>query len=266
MRSVANPNRGCGNLVKGGFYGQGRFGPNGTLEVWTWCLGEGVWGGRNLNLAPQNPRGMDVIRLRETLFNLAYSTAPLAFTTEVLDRLPEYALLDHVGSAHYTPWSFANEVKRLGPSRRIHRDIAPTIAKYLPIPILFTHGWIPSVDREQRIDLMQWSGAVGEWFMEPTHEHPEWGIYAADTWHGDGHWQVPLLAELNRRCEGYKLIGNMPEPLANATLLDEAAFGISWITDVCYITTGEESDDTLQSLLDKGIEPVTIEGAEDADE
>ncbi len=262
LASVADTRRGCGNLVKGGLYARGTFGKNGTLEAWTWCLGEGVIGGRNLNLSAP-ARQMGLIRLPETLFNRYVSSEPLPFTTDVLGRLPAFALLDHIGASFYTPWSFASEVKRLGPSRRVPEAMAATIARHLPMPILFTHSWMPVVDSGYQDELMKWAGAVGSWDISMTHDHPEWGVYAADRNHGEGHWLVPVLTALHRQCEGYKLIGNLPAELAENTLLNEQAFGISWITNVCYIVTGEEDEQTLERLLERGIEPVQIEGEDD---
>lgn len=259
MNTVSNAARGCGTLVKGGTYAQGRHGKGGTLEDWTWCLGEGVIGGRNLNLSAP-ARQMGLIRLPETLFNRYVSSEPLPFTTDVLGRLPEFALLDHIGASFYTPWSFANEVKRLGPSRRVPEAMAATIARHLPIPILFTHSWMPVVDGRHQDALLQWAGGVGSWDVSMTHEHPEWGIYASDRNHGDGHWLVPVLNALHRQCEGYKLVGNLPAELAENTLLDEATLGISWINSVIYVSDGTEDDATLESMLERGIEPVRIEG------
>ena len=275
LRTVPNPQRGCGQLKEGGFYARGDVGTGGTLSSWTWTLGEHVIGGKNLNISVP-ARQMQVINLPATLHRRQMSTEAVElFADNPLAKLPAYALLDHIGSEYYTPWSFMLECSQHGPSRRIPQNIANAIAKHCPIPIVFTHTWLPVVDEHYWADLCQWTApgvAPALWTTEPTYEVTEWGI-RRDDWHGgldrNGliHWIIPTLRQMHEAGGGKEkhLSQIMPAELAENTLLSEQIYGISWITRCVYIASENDNDQTLEELMQAGIEPVRA-AAESDDE
>lgn len=257
---VDDPDRGCGNLREGGCYLRGGdFSEDGTLEPWTWALGEHIIGGKNLNISAP-PRSMTLVRLPETLHKRSLWTGLLAGEKlpAPLAHLPAFSLIDHVGSSYYTPWSFYQETEEHGPSRRVPEDFAATIARYTPLPILFTHSWLPVVDKAIRKQLCAWGEVPAIAHFTPTYLHPDWGIRADSAYQGDEHWIINVLRRMamdgdNRAVHLSKI---MPPELVNDTLISEQAFGISWIVRVLYVAKPTDTPERLEELLGKGIEPV----------
>jgi hypothetical protein len=264
LRSVPNPERGCGQLKDKGFYARGDIGVNGLLKTWAWALGEMLIGGRNLTVSAP-ARGMQIINLPMTLAEgriyQEKTDYKARFSGDPLVRVPAMAILDHVGSNHYTPSAFAAETAAFGPSRRIPRDIAKIIASHTPIPIVFTHSWMPVVDGNYLTPLMVWAGAdeaTREWYTyAPTFEGKSWGLYSGDQ-NGGTHWGRGVLQKLHEAGKGKEefLFKLMPQELAENVLTVEQIFGISWITRCVYIADGTESDAELGDLWNDGIEPV----------
>lgn len=267
MRSVSNPTRGCGHLVPGGCYLGGAFSPNGTLAAWSWLLGQHLTHAFNL-FATVPARQLQIINLPYTLGTgrPVYdpdATPEMIVPDEVkarLLKLPKLALLDHVGTAHYSAYKFADECERLGPSRRVPRAIAAQIAPHLPIPIIFTHSILPVVDAENVPQLTAWANEINwvwtkierperEYSTDPTFYHPKWGMrWNSDI--GNDHWLPPVLKAWETN--------DAPEPLQRA-ITAEQIFGASWITRATYVTRGDESQEDLAELEEAGIQPVTAD-------
>lgn len=263
MRTIGNPSRGCGSLKSGGTYARSDSSIGGQLANWAWTLGTGIEGEHNLYLdAPA--RQMGLIALSHSLLagQVIETVKPLSETEpEALRRLPRISLIDHVGSQHYTPYEFVLEAKAYGVSRRIPQKIGAKIAKHTPIPIVFTHSDMPIVNQAVVSDLYQHAmSQVGSVFSEhqfrPTYENPKWGIWAGD-FDGEDHWLVPVLHHLSK-AKGH-LTTKVSANVAEQMMFAEQALGISWITSVVYITTGQETPSELDELYETGIEPVKIE-------
>lgn len=268
MRSIDNARRGCGHLVKGGFYARGdRFTRTGALASWTWALGDMVDVGHNLLLeAP--PRTQTLINLPaslargEVVTNME-PTAEMALWP-ALQSLPTVAVLDHVGR-DYTPYSFAMECQARGPNRRITADAARIIATLAPVPVIFTHAWMPLPD--EGLAVQWYDTAIGLNYgnpnrparLGPVFDDPNWGVRSIDG-RGADHWSIPVLHMLSDMAEGRpKPLSAFLQPPASSTYLAEQAFGISWFTGSIYVTQGTETPDELQAIRMSGIEPVVAQ-------
>jgi hypothetical protein len=271
LRTVSNPERGCGTLKEGGFYARGDIGAHGTLAAWTWALGYHIIGAHNV-FASIAARQMDIVNLPRTLIEGRPSKEAIeVLESEPLAKLPPLALIDHVGSEHYTPYSFYRECATHGPSRRIPPRIAKAIAQHTPMPIVFTHSWLPVADTKVVPDLLAWAGIKPETdataYIGATWQREGWGIRSKDTYSGYDHWIIPVLHEMHESSGGKEkhLTKIMPPALAENTLLAEQVYGISWISRVVYIASEDDTDETLEDILNQGIEPVRI-GEEEAHE
>ncbi len=263
LSSIANPKRGCGRLKAGGCYARGDFSSGGTLNAWTWTLGEHIIGRQNLmmNVAP---RQMQLINLPGTLATGRLTTESLGVEQlppeHAIQRLPQYALIDHVGSAHYTAWEFAQETIRHGPSRRLPRGIAKVLAKHTPIPIVFCHSWLPLADEMHVDGLLAWAATKREdKYFGPTFDHPDWGLGQGD-WKGGGHWVTDVVSRMHFAGKGKPchLTKIMAPELVENTLLEEMIFGISWITRLVYVAREEDDEKTRNDIWNDGLEPVCL--------
>lgn len=259
LGTVANPPRGCGRLKEGGFYARGDVGSGGTLRSWSWVLGEHVIGGFNYAISAP-PRSMQLVHFPATLVSGKLMTDPVDLSEfPHLRNLPSVALLDHVGSAFYTPFSFYKECAAHGPSRRIPEDIAKVIAKHCPLPILFTHDWLPIADKVIVEPLLQWAGANPEYKVyDPTPFDADWGITVRETYNGRDHWAISLMQKMDEVGKGKQrhLSKIMSAELLNDTLIAEQVYGVSWITRCVYIAKDGDTDETLEAMFSLGIEPV----------
>lgn len=271
MRAIPDPTRGCGHLVKGGFYLRSEMGRSGTLVPWAWCLGESVIGGANLSFTVP-ARQTQVCHMRSTLATRQFSTEDrmkgLSMVRGLAD-LPDFALMDHIGESNYTPYSFAMECQQYGPSRRVSRAVASRLVaeNMLPIPIIFTHPQMPVVDADFKNVLALWAidlekpHSQTQVVPDVTCYRENWGILAKSKDCGNDHWIVPVLKYLHERNgKGKKhLTEIMPAVLAENTLFIEQAVGVSWLTNAVYVVRGDEPNDDLGNIAGSGIEPVTAE-------
>lgn len=272
-----DPPRGCGRKVPGGFYAEADFAPPGPLNAWTWCLGDGVEGGFNCTA---------VIPPRRALFgNLAATLAVGEFisldvpfdphTTGVSlaykrlsNRTSREALFDHVGAVHYTAASFADEVRLLGPSRRMPPQMARIVAGMVPLPAVYTFPlprFRTEAQRAAVIDLLPL--LIDD--LEPvsttaTWMETDWGIYAGMD-DGRAHYMRPLLGILDRIQNEWDLVGANPYYRQMRALLDDAPlvetpFGVSWITKVNYVPKPDDPAGIAANLAQFGIGVLDLEG------
>lgn len=271
MRSLSNPERGCGTMKEGGFYGRGDFSGAGTLNAWTWALGEHALhpGAKNYTVTVP-ARQMGVCNLPATLLTGQLITgasglAPLDMPDSI-KNLPIGALIDHIGADHYTPWEFAQEVRALGPSRRIPENIAKAIAKHTPLPIVFTHSHMPLVPSEADVmgPLCDWAGVTMDDYFGPTPFMEGWGLRAGDK-KGDNHWITAVLRAMHNagiKGENTLLKSGLDNDVTGGMLMAEQIIGISWIIRCVYIAPEGETDERLSEIEAAGIEPVRLEDAE----
>ena len=280
MNYVSNPKRGCGYKVAGGFYAECEFGAGGILSPWTWVLGDGLEGGVNC-LAAAPPRRTVYGNLAGSLVlgELVGSDVPLYFVKDdeamvyegLKQRSGTVALFDHVGSKFYTAWSFAEECKQYGPSRRLSPVMARELAGQVPLPIVFTHGRMPlfrSVEaRSKAIWLMNEliDGFVLEDYgVGPTWLAESWGIYSGME-NGADSWLRPLLSVWHRLEKDWHLVKDNPlfqeaKVIFDNCLLVEQLFGVSWITKVGYVPEKEEDvQEVAQRMGKMGIGVIDLE-------
>jgi len=259
LRTISNPPRGCGRAKEGGFYARGDVGPGGTLSAWSWVLGEHLIGKFNYTISVP-ARQMQMIHLPATLITGKMMTTPVDLSDfPHLRNLPPICLLDHVGSAFYTPYSFYSECVQHGPSRRIPENIAKVLAGHTPIPIMFTHDWLPVVDHERIDALLAWSQNKRDRLsFDPTPLDADWGITVESNYRGRDHWIIPIIRQMHEASNGEQchLTKIMPPELVNDTLIAEQVYGISWITSVVYVAKDGDTDEQLEAMMSLGIEPV----------
>jgi hypothetical protein len=237
MRTIQNPERGCGRLRAGGYYAQGGASPYGTL-IDAWCLATCIEGRHNVFVKPINNRQLELIDLPATLMageiRLPSDPAATGVLYPALKNLPRLALLDHVGSKFYTPYEFAQEVFTHGPSRRIPEQVAAQIAQYTPMPIVFTHSDIPLFKDDGHYDENH--DIACSW------QNPKWGLYVGME-SGADHWVIDRL-----------LIESQVSQFESPH--HEQIFFISWINRIVYVTNEDDDQDKIERLKEKGIEPV----------
>ena len=190
--------------------------------------------------------------------------------TVALQRVPRMALLDHVGSSHYTPFSFAREVEAFGASRRVPRDVAARIAAHLPLPLVFSHAWMPILEQSPYIPeiynlLFALDEIASDVFnathnFDPTYADPEWGLRSGQHT-GKDHWIIPLLKYLGFDGKEAPLSKFFPKSVTETIMMAETIFGATWVTRAVYVTQGDETDDELERLIDQGIEPVIADNS-----
>lgn len=251
MRTIANPERGCGRLHAGGYYAQGIGSAYGSL-IDAWCLATCIQDEFNLFVTPVNKRQLELINLPATLEmgNVRLPSDPtIELTRPALKGLPRYALLDHVGTKFYTPYQFAQEVFAHGPSRRIPEHVAAQIAPYTPMPIVFTHSQIPLLTIEGIASIAALTSTFDNISGDSlatarvcSWHDPKWGLYIGNH-NGSDHWSLPVL-----KYEADNLLLPFPH--------HEQIFFISWINRIVYIASENDDQDKIERLTKKGIEPV----------
>ena len=253
---ISNPKRGCGTLQKGGYYLRSELSPWGKLSAWSWLLGECYMGGINLALSPP-ARGMTIINLPATVHYRRIVTENLDFEVwhPAIANLPKVALLDHVGSKHYNPYTFWHETRSHGVSRRVDEYTASVIKDNLPIPIVFTHEQIPMyTDTAQRNDLMLVSNPQRfDYSDDSKHFVPTWfnndyGLLSRG-YTGSDHYMPYTLAE-------YFIDGQKPPK--NLQFVEQT-FGVSWITECAYVKRDDDDDRKLEEIASSDIRVVEID-------
>lgn len=241
-----NATRGCGNKKPGRCYGESSMGPGGILNLWTWFTDSGL-SGLTLPLEGAPKQGMLEINPRLSLLWRTVVTYAQGLVIERdsppdmpahLERLGNYALLDHVGENNYpSGWDFVAEVLRLGPSRVIPAGIAVEASKHTPFPIIFSHSRVPVFASTEPLE---------EYIVEALDEEPnnlrlasclhyaDWGMYVDDWdgWDTRGNQDRPNAPAqaLAKILEG---IGRHGLSYPGYTMR-EGLVGASWITKVTY--------------------------------
>lgn len=263
---VTNPQRGCGTKKDNSCYAEGLgFSSDGALWNFVWALGDGL----KINLPIKAAaKGMTFFNPAATLAaeELVYADHEFKPQTDIIaeryERLkratPTIGLLDHVGKSYYSVDSFVSEVREYGPSRKIPKRLARTIAKVQmkigPIPIFFTHSEIPifrSVSEQGKIiditdrciDSVNWDSKN----YEPTWYHERWGQYArSDNYTGSDSYLCTILSALG----GIRDLGETsPQPYRELkaamkeTRIVEQIFGASWIGRITYTSNADGTID-----------------------
>jgi hypothetical protein len=297
-----NPARGCGHKKPGGFYAEGgTMSVGGALSAFVWVLGSSLAHGKNISTRIP-PRQMKIGSAYGALLEGEFIDWVVPYEPHYKDtqrlanlkkRLPSYAIFDHVGSKHYTAFSFAEECTQYGPSRRITPDIAKMLLRgpehepgcMLPIPIFFTHSKIPlfanEKQRQEAIDLAQsildgydpakkWHGA--------TWDNPDWGMYSKFPNRGYDHYLIPILGIIDHLENNWLKIRNSPlwqdaKAFFDKLTYTEMVFGASWINQVSYVLPkGDEAVHPLVeqlpdlNILDLSADDTDGEGGENEDE
>lgn len=247
---ILDVERGCGNLVDGGYYlsGAGCFAPNGAFHVVAYPFGDGlddvVYCGKSVPA-----RGMLEINPAATFARLSVvvpgAEAITPFEQVLYDnlvgKLGKRGLIDHVGSEHYSPTQFINELVTYGPNRRVRPDVARQLAPYLPVVVVFTHSDIPvfrnTAEIETALDLCQQAFDL----FDPDDQHlganwkrPAWGCYAASGQQtGSDHFMLPLLGLREKVYREWEYLQGRPfweraRQYFEGLQYEEQPFAISW--------------------------------------
>jgi hypothetical protein len=259
-----NPKRGCGTKKKDAFYLEGgELSRQGELWAGTWFLGSGLFDdldtarGCNITIPP---RQMGVYNLPATIANGQLEIATGKFVPVDQEnvnvynrlrgqkRLKRIGIFDHVGTSHYSPWSFADEIMQLGPSRRVTPEFALFVAALIrrigPVPVLFTHSKMPvfeaSEDRDAAIRSLGIDTEILH--LDPTWMRVKFGMYS-DMYNGHRSYLIPVLKEL-------ALGTSVPMGIQFC----EQPFVASWYTRVTYTLPDDGMiDDKIQEMYEQGL-------------
>jgi hypothetical protein len=265
MQTISNPSRECGSLVEGSCYAMASFSKDGNLLPITWTLGHHVYGGYNLSVEVPARENLFIdpemtIDMRELItYRMGQANRALGSydRSELpqLQRLGDNALIDHVGMNNYTAWSFAQEVMKYGPSRKIAPKLAKQIANMLPLRIFFTADLPIFESNAQRDDFIRACEIalpedVG---YEHTWKYTNWGARLTEyddyqsimTKSGSWHYLLPVLKYLDKERDWLDV------------RRFESIYAFSWITDVYYIVPkGQDEEDVPSDIIEAGIVPV----------
>ena len=285
----ANPVRGCGTKKKGGYYLESETSREGELRLWTWILGSGTADGENCFLSIP-PRQMTVGNLPASLLLGEYIspeasiwdgvhlagelTANMKVYNDLKGRCGELSLMDHVGSSFYSPWSFAFEVMKYGPSRRVPPAIAKIVACKLPVPIVFAHSDMPLFEHlESRDNALTAAKATASSFnwgdvqFKPTWMDDGWGLFVKHKNYGNLHYMSLLLEAMSLSGEVENEAGmvQLQEIVAEQNCYEQP-FGASWVTKVTYCL--QDDDDLAVVGLEmgsRGIDVLDLDNVEGGD-
>jgi hypothetical protein len=186
---------------------------------------------------------------------------PLADDQNHLTILGRFGLLDHVGENNYTPWSFMQELRKLGPSRKVPHDVAAEIAKHLPCPIIFTMP-LPILGNEIAVNDWRYASdptrSPYAYTWTPTWENPHWTLLARqydggpeipDAYYGDDHFEVAVLQHTDGLKPG--------ERRAFGETWIEMPFAVAVVTRAVYICNDDE-ECVPEALRGSGVQPAKL--------
>lgn len=245
---IEDVERGCGHLVPGGYYlsSAGSFASNGRFHAVTYPLGDGLNDIIDCTGIPS--RNMMTINVAAT-FALGQITKqemiPTTWQGENRDlfdglkkRVGEVGLIDHVGSNSYSwPNKFADELFEYGPNRHLPPNMVRQVAKYLPVPVVFTHRRVPVFRNQSQIDrLMACCQALldsfnpAERYFASNWKRPSWGALAHYE-RGDDHFMIPAIAMLeawDRQWLRHEPVWQEVGSIAAEIQYVEQPFAMSW--------------------------------------
>ncbi|KKM01694.1 hypothetical protein LCGC14_1791850 [marine sediment metagenome] len=252
-----NPERGCGTKAPGGTYCEGpTSSTGGALRTWAWLLGDGHSECIPLTVPPRqmiviNPAATiticAIVKDRQPYFEGLAEAAYL----HLLQVTKNQGVADHVGEKYYSAYSFAEETKRHGPSRRIPKAMAKRLLDIVwsrgPIPMLFTHNRMPIFNSPGHFDVatehaMYCLGLNSlhdediNW--NPTWQHPEWSQYS-DGYRGDDHVLIPILRLLDELDRDWRNKKSIPAYVDAKEFFSEVrgveqAVGMSWMKKITH--------------------------------
>ncbi len=284
-----NPQRGCGTKTSDSYYLEGDTGTGGPLWAWTWFLGDGL---DHVLLVSRNQvptRSVVAINPAATLVFESFVGADSPFSVRNAEREQAYRYYlgktrdvgsaDHIGAIHYSPYAFAEETIRHGPSRKITKQMAKVFAELFlehgPFPMLFSHTLIPLFATEDHKKEV-FDAVIKALWANPDHfwqdacwNHDEWGQYSSKGHNpGNSSFLVPILNVMNTVFER--------KPSELVTLSDEwhlaqramknvryedQIFGASWMTRVTYTLPEDGKDEAREEALNDipGIDILDLE-------
>jgi hypothetical protein len=263
--------RGCGSRQEDAYYLESdQPGEGGSIWAWVWLLGDP----ENLPLldVPARlilPRNIGATIMLAEHIDLSPKFFPddseRALYNQICASTRDVGLVDHVGKSFYTAYSFAEEVNRMGPSRRTTKETAlmvrQMIALYGPIPILFTHSRVPVFHDDAHIE--EFIALISACFLEeddvpdwstvarrPLWLDPDWGLYKKHLDQHNGHNHIGrYILEAVDIVEGGLSAerAERPEWIAVAEFVRdlvcaEQMFGLSYLHKVTYTLPAENKE------------------------
>ena len=282
MSENANPERGCGTKTAGGTYAEGPEGSaSGVLRKWAWLLGDGY---KRLLPITVSPRQMIVINPAATIYSgsLVKSVLPGFGDSEeaayqrLLKKTKNQGVADHVGEKYYSVYSFAEETRIHGPSRRIPKSLAERLLEILwrrgSVPMLFTHNRMPVFDSRAHLETalehahicLGLDPAIGSipvelYDWDPTWQNDEWSQYVEGATDGRRHVLIPILRLIDqldndwRRKKKYEPYRDAKEFFAGIRFVEQS-FGLSWLAKIthCADEDGNYDEDFLKMREEHG--------------
>lgn len=284
-----NPQRGCGTKTSDSYYLEGDISTGGPLWAWTWFLGDGL---DHVLLVSQNQvptRSVVAINPAATLVFESFVGRDSPFSVRNAEREQAYRYYlgktrdvgsaDHIGAIHYSPYAFAEETARYGPSRKITKQMAKVFAELFqehgPFPMLFSHTLIPLFATEDHktavlrtvLECLKEIDVKGLW-IDACWYHDEWGQYSSKGHNpGQSSFLVPILDFMNM-LKTVKSGESMPFASWHAAkrLLDEVRyedqiFGASWMTRVTYTLPEDGKEEAREEVTNDipGIDILDLE-------
>jgi len=247
---IVDIERRCGHLEPGAYYlsSAGMFSKNAGFHAVTYPFGNGI--DENIDCTGVPMRGVATASIAAS-FTLGQITKQHMIPKymqrggnelfqSLKKRVGDWGIVDHVGSVHYKwPNHFTDELFMYGPNRNIPANVVREVAKYLPVPVLFTHSRVPVFrDTGQRDALMDCYAQKSDcfvrqaWHFGPNWERPSWGALR-DYDRGDDHFMIPAIALLERwdreraKLEGDPVWDEVGR-IAASIMYEEQPFAISW--------------------------------------
>lgn len=265
--TVENVQRECGYRKPGSCYLDCDMGAGGSLMpgVWLldWCVTDAPETQFTVEVPPRAMVSIDPLAslLTRTLIPAGAMTGAALLPDDLqhLTMLPRFGLADHVGESFYTPWSFFQELRKHGPSRRVPHNVAKEMAKHLPCPAFF---FMPLPLLGTEAGVIEWLAGQGrddaDYAFRPTWYNEHWtfltrlfdgGPLIPDAYHGDDHFMTAIL--------------RAHDALAPAERRDfapqyvEMPFALSVFTRATYILKDGETD-LPDELRGSGIVPAVL--------
>jgi len=274
--------RGCGMPVKSGTYLASDGSSGGSIKTATWlldwCLTDAPSAQFTVQVPPRAMMQIDPLASVLTRSLVPPGTMEPTVTDDLaqVGVLGRFGLADHVGESNYTPWSFFQELREQGPSRRVPHAVAAELAKHLPCTIIFFMP-LPIIGTRQEVDnWLTFGNRAGietvagqrndnhNFRLAPTWEHPRWTILTRlwdggprleTPYYGEDHFEIAVIAAAD-------FAGSERNAVAQTWV--EMPFAVSVITKARYIL--RDGEDALpEDLADANITPVRLIGAESED-